>query len=144
MPHPFKGARPADGAMTPRRAWTALLLLVAASAYVAAPAAAFSGCGGPYTIAAQCTFTCGDPKLSVWADASNPGAVAWVQVQAQCGIAVGGTFTSIYSVGCSAIGPGYAACSNSVATPALWLSVPLTGVCTVNGQMVGNWNCLAS
>lgn len=122
----------------------ALILGLSVSAFVAAPAAALSGCGGPYAIAAQCTFTCGDPKLSVWGDANNPGAVAWVQVQAQCGIAVGGTFTTIYSTGCSGIGPGYAMCANSVATPTPWVGVPLTGVCTVNGQMVGNYMCMAS
>lgn len=131
--------------MNVRTALAAILLALASSAYLAAPAAALSGCGGPYALNAACTFTCGDPKLSVWGDANNPGALAWVQVVADCGIVTPlGTWTSLYSIGCTNIGPGYAACANSMATPTPWVNVPLTGICTVNGQMVGNWMCMSS
>jgi hypothetical protein len=111
-------------------------------AFLPAPAAALPPCGGGWTGAATCSFPCNDARVYVSGYAWNGGAIASLTVKATCGVAAGGTFTPLFTVMCSATGPGFASCANSAANP--YYPLPLQGVCTVTGMAMGNYTCVSA
>jgi hypothetical protein len=109
---------------------------------VPAPAAASSGCGGPWGNYAICSFACDDVNLYVFGWAQFPGAVASVTVTAECGIAAGGLFVPLYSVSCTATGPSPIPCQAT--GPNTAYPAPLAGRCTVTGYLAGMYGCVSA
>lgn len=117
-------------------------LLIIASC-LPTPAAASPSCGGGWFGVGTpwCGFDCSQPKVYVKGYAVNPGGVAGLTVTGACGIAnpLTGAWTTVFSVSCSATGPGYALCSNVGANTAY--PGALAGRCTVGGTAYGNFTC---
>jgi hypothetical protein len=121
------------------RATLFALALLTAFSVVPAPASALSSCSGTWTGGAQCSFVCNDLNVYVQGSASNLGALSNLTVTADCGVATGGVYTVLFSVTCSATGPGTATCSNS--GPNVSYPLPLAGRCTVSGSATGSYSC---
>ena len=121
------------------RALLVSLALLTVLSVIPAPAAALSSCSGAWVGTSQCSFLCDDLNIYVTGTASNLGAISGVTVTADCGVAAGGVFVVLFSISCSANGPGTASCSSS--GPNTSYPLPIQGRCTVTGSASGTYGC---